>query len=467
MNTMFIFSTRLVDHRLVRILVFGLCLGVLFAGQAQAQDPKLLGMGDSLGEAVQSADASYRTQPFSYLKFMARQMGADFPLPLIRSGPFGVIGDTTLRYRLRSGVRARNLSVSGADVSSMLREQADARWVGEIDSETDLVLFPRLGSPMEIAESIGAPLVVCWIGNNDVLSTVLSFDALDASQMTPVEEFEPDFQEIVQRLGAFAEVVVFGNIPDVTKIGFLMDRQDLIRFLGSDFGLAEGDFTTIVAMLLIRLGLDDGSLVQDPDFVLDAAEVGLIRERTDIFNQIIADAAGQHGMAVVDIHAMFDELAENPPIFFGIPVTPRFLGGIFSLDAVHPSNIGHALVANAFIETLNSRFHADIPPISDWALRWIFLTDPFQDKDGDLRVRGRFGAGLMETLGPILGISGDTNDFVPQGYSTTTETSVGKRFMERFLAGQGTVPDVASEWNRWDGVSAFKHILGVRDQRFR
>jgi hypothetical protein len=35
------------------------------------------------------------------------------------------------------------------------------------------------------------------------------------------------------------------------------------------------------------------------------------------------------------------------------------------------------------------------------------------DKDGDGRVTGRPGAGLLETLSPLLGFSGDLNDFLP------------------------------------------------------
>jgi hypothetical protein len=429
-------------------------------------------MGDSIGEGVQSADANLRTQPYSYLNFIAGQMGVHFPLPLIRSSPVGVIGDTTFRSRVWPHISGLNLSVSGADVHSLLYEGADALseghidsetdLVGHIDSETDLVLFPRLGSQMEIAESIGAPLVVCWIGNNDVLSAALSFDQLDASQMTSEEEFKGDFWDIAQGLGTLGGDVVFANIPDVTNIGFLVDRQDLIRFLGDDFDFPEGYYTSIVVMLLIRLGLDDGSLLKHPDFVLDTVEVEKIQDRIGVFNEIIEKCAGEIGAPVVDINALFDDANENPPTFFGIPVTPRFLGGIFSLDGVHPSNIAHAVAANAFIETINSRFPRNIPLISQGELELIFLRDPFQDKDNDCRARGRFGAGLLETLGPLLGISGDKNDFIPDPYPPRIDPSLGKQFIEQFLILHGKDPHIASQWDKWDAIEAFKEIFGVR-----
>jgi hypothetical protein len=89
-------------------------------------------------------------------------------------------------------------------------------------------------------------------------------------------------------------------------------------------------------MLLIRLGLDDGSLIQDQNFVLDASEVQIIQQRIDIFNQITAEKASATGMPVVDINTLFNIIHENPPGFFNIPLTMRFLGGPFSLDGVHP-----------------------------------------------------------------------------------------------------------------------------------
>jgi lysophospholipase L1-like esterase len=431
-----------------------------FASTVQAGDVvMLLGLGDSIGEAVQSADASFRTQPFSYLNLLTKQMGVPFNLPLIKSGPLGVVDNTDRRSRLFSSVAASNLAVSGADVHGLLNDRADALTEDEIDSETDLVLFPRLGSQIGIAESVGASFVICWIGSNDVLSAVTSFDELDASQMTPVDEFSADFREVVQRLTALGIPIVMANTPDVTKIGFLFNRHDLVEFLGSDYGLADGSFTSLVVMLLIRLGLDDGSLIKDPNFVLDASEVELIQQRVETFNQIIEDATTPLGIPVLDSKALFDAIAADPPVFHGVPLTPRFLGGLFSLDGIHPSNIGHALLTNEFIKMINTHFQTDIPPLSETALNVIALTDPFVDKDGDGRVRGRFGAGLLETLGPLLGISGDQDDFTADPFWVGVDESLGNRFIERLVTLQGKGPQVASKWRKRDAIEAFKRIL--------
>ena len=431
-------------------------------GLAQAQGPLMIGLGDSIGEGVQSADANFATQPYCYLNLLAGRIGFGINLPLIETSLTGMVGDTSNRSRLSPFEAATNLSVSGADVESLINDRADAVSVQEINSETDLVLFPNLGSQIEIAESMDAFLTICWIGNNDVLSAATSFDQLNATQMTPIDEFESNFEHIAQRLIKPGKIVVFANIPDVTSIAFLMDRQDLVAFLGSDFGLEEGEYTSMVAMLIIKLGFDDGSILNNPDFILDAGEIQVIQERIEAFNQIIEETAASYGMPVVDINAIFRDMVINPPSPFGIPLTTRFLGGIFSLDGVHPSNISHVIIANAFIGTLNNAFNANIPPIGPMEYLSILISDPFVDKDGDGRVMGRFGFGFLETMGPTLGISGDGNDWVPDSPQSLVQENSANEVMSSYLSLKGKEPKQTSKWRKKDILEAFRDILKTR-----
>ncbi len=53
----------------------------------------------------------------------------------------------------------------------------------------------------------------------------------------------------------------------------------------------------------------------------------------------------------------------------GIRFTSDFLlGNTYSLDGVHATNQGYGLVANEFIETINAKYAASIPPIDVSAL---------------------------------------------------------------------------------------------------
>jgi hypothetical protein len=91
--------------------------------------------------------------------------------------------------------------------------------------------------------------------------------------------------------------------------------------------------------------------------------------------------------------------------------------------------------------------------INQEVLDYIFLTDPFADKDGDGIVTGRFGEGLLETLGPFLGISGDEDDLTSQLFSF-------ERYHRQYS-------QMASELTLEDAIAAFKHIfdLGIFEKK--
>lgn len=367
----------------------------------------IVSIGDSIGVGVQSADVSAATQVGVYSKLVANQARTAHPLPLILSNPFATVFSETGRYRLNPLTPPLNLAISGADVSSVLTDRPTL----PIDSETDRILTPFTGSQVEVAEQIGADITLCWIGSNDALSAILSFDELNASQLTSVSVFQARFREIAQRLSAASDRVVFGNIPRLANIAYVFDAHELEAYAGSSFGLPEGHLTSLVAATALRTGLVDGSILNDPDYVLDPTEIATIQQRIDDFNAIIATEAAAVGALGIDVANLFDDIEENGFPLFGLTLTNDFLGGLFSLDGVHPSNIGHALIANEIIRKSNAFYGTSIPEIGPIQLWLILFSDPHVDKDADGRVTGRPLAGLLETLSPLVGISGDLNDF--------------------------------------------------------
>ena len=44
--------------------------------------------------------------------------------------------------------------------------------------------------------------------------------------------------------------------------------------------------------------------------------------------------------------------------------TTVFLGGLFSLDGLHPTNTGYGLLANKFIDTMNASLKTTIPDVN-------------------------------------------------------------------------------------------------------
>ena len=115
--------------------------------------------------------------------------------------------------------------------------------------------------------------------------------------------------------------VVVGTIANVTQVPFLMDNAALKAFTGTDYHLPDGYFTSLVAGLLLRLGLAGPSLLQNPDWVLDPGEITQIRERAQAFNQVIIAEAKARNFAVADIDGLVNKLTINPPVLAGVTLT--------------------------------------------------------------------------------------------------------------------------------------------------
>lgn len=389
---------------LISLVALACCSPLATAQRSVVGAPgRIIVMGDSIGEGVQAADANWRTQVNTYIARVAAQVGIPLSQPLINTSPRAIIFSVEGRRRIFPDVIADNMSVSGADTASANEEAAD----NQISSETDIVLSPRTGTQLANAVASPTPFMFYWLGNNDVLSAVLAFDELNATQVTPIAQVDASIELAFQTLAAAGKKWICATVPDVQRIGFLMNREDLIRFAGSDYGLPAGSKTSVVAALLIRMGLEDPSLLQNPDWVLDAQEIAKLQQDVINLNNVIKQKAARYGVPVVDIYAVFERLATNPPVYGGVALRTYFNGGLLSLDSVHPSNISHAIIANEFIRVMNASMGTAIPEIPQAELDNITLNDPHVDLDGDGVVRGRPLAGLLETLGPRLGISGD------------------------------------------------------------
>ena len=99
-----------------------------------------------------------------------------------------------------------------------------------------------------------------------------------------------------------------------------------------------------------------------------------VQRLNDAVNSGIDDAARQTSTPLVDVTSIFTGVASgnksNPYFQLAINISPGtcctlgFEGGLLSFDGIHPSNTGYALVAYAFIATLNGAYHAGIPQIN-------------------------------------------------------------------------------------------------------
>jgi lysophospholipase L1-like esterase len=98
-------------------------------------------------------------------------------------------------------------------------------------------------------------------------------------------------------------------------------------------------------------------------YVLDVAEKNQIQSYITNYNAAIASIAISKGLALVDMNK-FMKTFKSGIVYNGIGLNATFVsGGGFSLDGVHPTPRGYALIANEFISSINKKFGSTIPQV--------------------------------------------------------------------------------------------------------
>ena len=92
-------------------------------------------------------------------------------------------------------------------------------------------------------------------------------------------------------------------------------------------------------------------------------EAKQIRARTRQFNEVLRAEADRLGWAWVDANAFLTRVDRRGYAIPGVgTLTTEYLGGIFSLDGVHPTDTGQALVAKLVVEAINETYGTDFAP---------------------------------------------------------------------------------------------------------
>ncbi len=398
--------------RPIRWLVLVLTFGVLgLAPVTEARPPRadlsrLVVVGDSLSAGFQNGSLHEDQQVHGYAKLVADQAGVELTLPLIVAPgipnvltlvdpsppPVIVEADGVSTGRRDPSVQPFNLAVPGARVADALATRPDLAF----DDLTDLVLgLPGLfgglsKSQVEWAEALQPTTIIAWIGNMDALGAAIEGDA---ALLTPVDQFTASYTEVLNRLVATGAKLIVGNIPDVTAIAFLTSAEDVaelvglpLAVIGPPLGITAGDFVLPDAVPLVGAIL--GGQASGPlpaNLVLTAAEVALIQDAVAQFNEVIETQARSHRVPVVDVNRLL-ETARRRGLFVGRHrLTTDFLGGLFSLDGIHPTNTGYAILANEFIEKLNRRYGTRIHHVNE---RQVLREDPLVLVDAQQAAKG-------------------------------------------------------------------------------
>lgn len=100
-------------------------------------------------------------------------------------------------------------------------------------------------------------------------------------------------------------------------------------------------------------------------YILIPSEITEINTAIDAYNVTIKAAATSKGYAFVDANKKMAELGTQSGISWdGVRYTAKFVtGGAFSLDGVHLTGRGYAIIANEFIKAINSNYKSTLPQV--------------------------------------------------------------------------------------------------------
>jgi lysophospholipase L1-like esterase len=350
-------------------------------------------LGDSLTAGYQSGSLLDTAQVHGWANLVATQAGFNIALPLIAPpgapsvlqlvsvGPPPVIVTTpgTTTGRDNPATQPTDLAVPGAYVNDVLNTVPLANPAAGQQQINQLVLgFPGLGYGEALSQSGFAikaqpTTIFLWIGNNDAL---VADETGMPSSMTSVANFTTQYQTLITQLTSLTPAhLVIANIPDVTQVPYLQPAALVLgeysqatgvptAVLSALLGIVPGDYvnpTGLAEIPAILGGVQKGPI--DDAGVLSAAEVVTVQAQVVAFNQVIAAQAKAANATLVDINALFAKTVSSGLTINGYTGTASFLGGFFALDGIHPTNTGYAVVANAFIDTMNASMNTKIPDV--------------------------------------------------------------------------------------------------------
>ena len=319
-----------------------------------------------------------------------------------------------------------NLGVNGARLDDLNIATGYASSYSHENFFYDIVLrnldppWPNFSGTTAVqqAAQLDPEYIFLWIGNNDILGYVLS-GGEEPGRITDLTTFATELRAIIDDLQANTTnaKIVLANIPEYLPFGYALDdvfdENDVPRlfdprtlkkinfgdggspeyktlhviddpadgavehilltgaadYIEKGTGIDPGELDDVDKALLLSCGVHvpDKAEPLRNDLVFTHEEWKLTLDTIHQFNDIIATVAANPDVdvPVVDVNRWMKPgggppLPDDSCLGFAL-VSPH--NTIFSLDGIHPSNYGHALIANEFIATMNAMFVLHIPKL--------------------------------------------------------------------------------------------------------
>ncbi|MCS7084765.1 MAG: SGNH/GDSL hydrolase family protein [Bacteroidia bacterium] len=236
---------------------------------------------------------------------------------------------------------------------------------------------------------------IVWVGAGDYLiygaqGGVEPLPGLSLAYLTPPEQFRRGLDTLLRALSEAGVRMVVGNLPRIASLPvfrtipfdtvrlsaekalqlrqkwnadfrpgknplWVKDKSGAVRFMHPD----ELPLLTALDEIKCRFRGFDEPL--EDAFFLERSEIEAMNAAVEDYNRIIAELARKYGAPLADLNALFKTMETGTPVD-GMPMSMKFIeGGFFSLDGIHLTPRGNALVANEFIKAANAGYGAAIP----------------------------------------------------------------------------------------------------------
>ncbi|MEI7485981.1 MAG: G-D-S-L family lipolytic protein [Chryseobacterium sp.] len=232
------------------------------------------------------------------------------------------------------------------------------------------------------------PLTSAVLGNGNVAAGEANIDNLNTNLYGPLNQILTAFGagdriKPLSKTAANPLLIKDESLPDlkvqITAAATASGNPQLVAlatYLGTTYGQARqakaGDLVPLTTKseigkaeptALAALSAKGVSYPFADKYILIPSEITEINTAIDAYNVTIKAAAASKGYAFVDANKKMNELGSQSGVSWdGVKYTAKFVtGGAFSLDGVHLTGRGYAIIANEFIKSINATYKSTLP----------------------------------------------------------------------------------------------------------
>ncbi len=224
------------------------------------------------------------------------------------------------------------------------------------------------GALNQIFTALGATERIITFSTTEASPVVIYDESLTdlSAQITGALNANPGFPTFVQQFGLPPQAAplvagllgsTYGQARQATPDDlFVLPSSNVIGTVNMEAAgalIGQG----LSATLAGQFSVEGISLPLADKWVLTPEEQTEIATATIAFNQIISASASQAGLAFVDANSLLEQLANGGITSGDYTLTSNLVvGSAFSLDGVHPTARGYALLANEFMKAIDATY---------------------------------------------------------------------------------------------------------------